>query len=133
MAEGLFNKLLEASGKADKIIARSAGVSANNGNPATEEAVAVMLERGIDISLHSSRMITKTIADGAMLIACMTRKHKDTVIAFFPETRNKVYMVSEIAEGMLEDVPDPVFNGIDRYRSTADLLQRYLEKVIDRV
>jgi protein-tyrosine phosphatase len=133
MAEGLFNKVLEAHGKGDRIIARSAGVNANDGSGATQEAVDVMAERGVDISLHRSRMITKAIVDGSMLIACMTKKHKDMVTAFFPESKNKVFMLSEIAEGKIEDVPDPVYNGIDRYRSIADLLQGYLDKMVEKV
>jgi protein-tyrosine-phosphatase len=133
MAEGLFRKLLQANGKAGAVVSRSAGVSASDGSPATEEASRVMSERGVDISAHSSRLLTKTIADSSTLIACMTRKHKDTIIAFFPECKNKVYMLSELAEGRMEDVPDPVFNGIDRYRSVADLLQGYLEKLVVKV
>jgi protein-tyrosine phosphatase len=54
MAEGLARKLL-----GNLVEAESAGVKAENGNPATEEAIQIMRSRfGVDLSKHRSRNVS---------------------------------------------------------------------------
>src|SRR5438477_3601067 len=53
----------------------SVGTIGWNGYPATPHAVAVLAERGIDLSAHISRKINRDDVERADVIIAMTRKH----------------------------------------------------------
>jgi protein-tyrosine phosphatase len=72
MAEGLLRDRLDRLGIAARI--QSAGVL-DSGSPAAPEAVAVLQERGIDISAHRSRRLSGPLVADADLILGMARQH----------------------------------------------------------
>ena len=98
----------------------SAGIYAENGAPASENAVAAMAARGVDISSHRARKLTGADAEADMVI-CMTRRHKAAVKAMFPGAR--AYTLTELA-GEYGDVPDPYGGGPAEYESCAGELER---------
>ena len=72
MAEGLLRAQLSAAGIGAQV--GSAGLLPG-GSPAQPEAIAVMAERGIDITRHVSCQLTPEIARSANLVLGMTRQH----------------------------------------------------------
>jgi protein-tyrosine phosphatase len=72
MAEGLLRAQLASAGISAQV--GSAGLLPG-GVPPTPEAVAVMTERGIDITRHVSCQLTPDIARSANLVLGMTRQH----------------------------------------------------------
>ena len=58
---GIAEKLLEEKGESG-IDCSSAGLATFDGRPASDNAQAVALEYGVDISEHKSRMLTRSIA-----------------------------------------------------------------------
>lgn len=72
MAEGLLRAQLAAAGIGAQV--GSAGLLPG-GSPAQPEAVAVMAERGIDITRHVSCQLTPEIARSANLVLGMARQH----------------------------------------------------------
>jgi protein-tyrosine-phosphatase len=58
MAEGLFRQMMRQIGMEDKVLCQSAGLSAVDGDPVTENAVKACAELGVDISDHAARRIT---------------------------------------------------------------------------
>jgi protein-tyrosine phosphatase len=133
MAEGLFRKIVEERKRGGEIIVGSAGTSDMHSSHATEKAVEVMRERGIDIASHRSRFVSRGILEEATIVACMTGDHKQFIERFFPEYRAKVHLLSELADGRVMDVPDPVGGGLDTYRGVADLMQGMLVRLADRI
>ena len=69
MAEVLFGHL------APDIQVGSAGTMDWSGQPAHEYAIAVMAERGLDLSAHRSRRLSEFLIDESDLIVVMTRNH----------------------------------------------------------
>ena len=57
MAEGIFRAEMEQRGF-ENIMCQSAGLSPVEGDPVSENAVAVMKEIGVDISEHTARRFT---------------------------------------------------------------------------
>lgn len=84
----------------------SAGLSAFDGSPASDEAVRAMKERGIDISSHRAKSVTRDMVDTSDLILVMTLTHKRMVLDRFPEARGKVYTLKEFVStnGSLDDI-----------------------------
>lgn len=78
MAEGLLRTLLADNGARADI--GSAGLM-RGGAPATSHAVAVMAERGIDISRHVSRTIDPEAVRSTPLVIGMAREHVRAAIA----------------------------------------------------
>jgi protein-tyrosine phosphatase len=82
----------------------SAGVSALVGHPADESAIALMKDRGIDISAHRARQLTPLLAAASDLILVMESGHERAVLDIAPQARGKVHRIGRFGSF---DVPDP--------------------------
>lgn len=125
MAAVLMNKL--ATERSLNVRIESAGIFAADGEPATDEAIEVMRDFGIDLSGHRSKRITAELADASDLILTMTAEQK----RMFGENR-KVHTLSEYA-GSEGDIADPYGGGIDVYRKTAEQILKAEERVALRL
>jgi protein-tyrosine-phosphatase len=109
MAEGLLKAM-----RSDFSVS-SAGVSSVDGWNATPEAIEVMGERGIDISGHSARQVTREMIDEADLVLTMTERHKKLLINDYPHASDKIFMLKEFA-GTGIDIEDPYFTSKGFYQ-----------------
>ena len=105
----------------------SAGTWAIPGRPAVANTQRVLEKRGIDVSEHRSRSITRDIIDQFNLILTMERNHKEALRAAFPDQVGKIYLLSEMA-GMVEDIIDPMGGTVIDFEYTASEIERMLEK-----
>jgi len=134
----------------------SVGTIGWNGYPATPHAVAVLAERGIDLSAHISRKINRDDVERADVIIAMTRKHAWAVTAHDADAADRTFLLAELirlARGQRrngesvrqwaesigqsrrpdrpighagDEITDPVGESIEVYRATASLLDRWL-------
>ncbi|HEY8547191.1 MAG TPA: hypothetical protein VIL36_19155 [Acidimicrobiales bacterium] len=80
MAEGILRAQLASAGIAAQV--GSAGLLPG-GSPAQPDAIAVMAERGIDITRHVSCQLTPQIARSANLVLGMARQHvREACVAY---------------------------------------------------
>lgn len=96
----------------------SAGTGAWDGAPASEGAYLVGLERGLDLSGHRARLLTRELVDQADLILTMARHHRARVDELGGEGR--VFVLGEYAGvgGDGAEVSDPFGGDLDVYRAT---------------
>lgn len=132
MAEGLLRQRLAQEGLAGRFEVSSAGVWAVDDRPASENAVAVMAERGIDISGHIAHTINAADVAEADLILVMSREHAQMITATWPQYDWKVFRLSEMT-GKRKDVRDPYGGPIKEYRSCADVIARYVDEGLPRI
>ncbi|HCJ09787.1 MAG TPA: hypothetical protein DHW14_01275 [Clostridiales bacterium] len=115
----------------------SAGTAAVEGAPASREAVEVMKERGLDLSGHRSRPLTKDLVSQARLILTMEKRHRDAVLEAHPEAADRVHTLKGFAgtaeEEGGEDVADPIGQGPEAYRRAAEEIARAAAGVADRL
>ncbi len=97
------------------ILIDSAGVFAEIGAPATDEAIAAMRKYGIDLSLHRTKPLTTELIDMADIILTMTSAHKQLIYNIAP---NKIFTLLEYA-GDDGDISDPYGGDNDDYERTA--------------
>lgn len=102
MAEILFQE--EAKNKDHSIHVSSAGLNAMQDKPAHPVAQSLMTKKGLDLSSHQGRQITKQIVNESDLILVMTRNQKNELESKFPQAKGKVYRLGH-HEGF--DVVDP--------------------------
>lgn len=131
MAEALARKIADRRGMADLKLS-SAGTNAIENIPATDEALLVGMERGVDLTGHRSRQLTPGIISEADLIFVMTPGHVEQVKQM--GGRGKVHVIDEYASGAADKgISDPYGGDLEAYRKTADALEDELERLFDRL
>jgi len=131
MAEALARQIAKRRGIEDLNVS-SAGTNAWDNVPATDEALLVGMEREIDLTGHRARKLTPAIVSEADLIFVMTPGHLEQVKQL--GGRGKVHVIDEYASGTAnQGITDPYGGDLEAYRYTADILERELEKLFDRL
>ncbi len=118
MAESLLRKWLGAKSLWE---VASAGVSAMDGQQASDGAIQVMQEKKLNVATHRSRKATAAYIDDTDLIVVMTEAHKRAILKRFSRLEGRVVLLnafSPVHPG--EDVPDPFGMSLDVYRSIRD-------------
>ena len=93
MAMGLLAHHLERRGMDARV--HSAG-TIGWGGPATDHAVEILAERGIDLSEHESRRLTPAIVADADLVLGMTRDHVTGSLNHDPAARDRSFVMGEV-------------------------------------
>ncbi|MGH7603558.1 MAG: low molecular weight protein arginine phosphatase [Gemmatimonadaceae bacterium] len=131
LAEALARQTAARRG-IDDIDVSSAGTNAVDNVPATDEALLVGMERGLDLTGHRSRQLTPAIVSEADLIFVMTPGHLEQVKQM--GGRGKVHVIDEYASGASDKgISDPYGGDLDAYRNTTDSLEEELERLFDRL
>jgi protein arginine phosphatase len=132
LAEALVRRSLEEHGVTD-VNVLSAGTGAWDGAPASEGAYLVGLERGLDLSGHRARLLTRELVEGADLILTMARHHRARVDELGGEGR--VFVLGEYAgrEGDEAEVSDPFGGDLEVYRRTCVELETLASAVVERL
>ncbi len=132
MATAIARELLAARGWQDDIVS-SAGTSAWDGAAASDGALLVSLEHGLDLNMHRSRALSRDIVEAADLILVMGPHHLERVIAL--GGREKAHLLAAYASRgkTSEPVADPFGGDLDAYRSTFEELERAITQVLTRV
>jgi protein-tyrosine-phosphatase len=131
LAEALARKIAERRGIEDLNVS-SAGTNAWDNTPATDEALLVGMERGLDLTGHRARRLSPTMVSEADLIFVMTPSHLEPVKQM--GGRGKAHVIDEYASGATDQgISDPYGGDLDEYRRTADTLEDELAKLFDRL
>jgi protein-tyrosine-phosphatase len=111
----------------------SAGTGALDGGGASEAAILVGLERGVDLSAHRTRALTPALIAHSDFVLVMGPQHLDTVRIHGSES--KVRLLDHFTSGgeTANAINDPFGGSLDDYRTTASELQRQVERLLDRL
>ena len=132
LAEALLRRALAERGLTELHVA-SAGTGAWDGAPASEGAYLVGLEKGLDLSSHRARLLTRELVEAADLILTMARHHRARVDELGGEGR--VFVFGEYAgrEGDAAEVSDPFGGDLEVYRDTCLELEGLATAVAQRL
>ena len=108
----------------------SAGTSAGHGMQASDSAVETLREKGLDLSPHRSRPLSRELVDAASLIVVMTAGHRDFIAATFPGAMEKVFLLRSFDPLGSGDIDDPIGMEIDTYCGVRDDIERCLPGLI---
>jgi protein-tyrosine phosphatase len=87
----------------------SAGTAGWEGSRAMPEAVRAAGERGVDITGHVARRVTRADVFDADLVVCMAAEHRDTLVDAMPEAEAKCFTLKELVrllEALESQPPD---------------------------
>jgi len=102
----------------------SAGLAAPLGRPADPLAVALLADRGLDLSVHRSRQVTPDLLAAAGLILVMETAQQRHLELLAPAARGRVHRLG--AYGGF-DVPDPYRQGRRAFEQALALIDRGLD------
>ncbi len=100
MAEALLRQALREQ---EEITVESAGLGAMVGHAASEHAVDLLAERGVDISAHRARQLTPEMVGIADLVLVMESRHKKSIETADAAVRGKVFRLGEWRDTEIND------------------------------
>jgi len=132
IAEAIAHKLIIERGLSDVELS-SAGTSAWDGAPASDGALLVGMERGLDLSQHRAQTLTRDLVRDADLVLAMGPHHLERIEALGGS--GKSYLLTDFAShgASARPVNDPIGGELEMYRATADELEQEVRLVFDRI
>ncbi len=97
MAEALLRHALNERG-CEGIEVASVGTWAYYGRAATDEAIATLRNRGVDLSVHLSRAVELHELRAADLVVAMTSVHVREIANLAPDVIDRIVMMKELRE-----------------------------------
>lgn len=132
MADAIARKVAVERGLAEVDVV-SAGTSAWDGAPASDGALLVGMERGLDLSQHRAQTLTRELVSAADLALAMGPHHLERIEALGGS--GKSHLLTDFASRGASNraVADPIGAELDVYRATADELEQEIRRVFDRI
>jgi len=127
MAAAIMNKLALDDGLDIRI--ESAGLFAEDGQPATDEAIKALKKYDIDLSYHKSQPVTEELIKKSDLIITMTEAHKMLLENL---AGDKTYTICDLAE-LDGEIDDPFGGDDEEYEKTADKLYIALAQIENKL
>ena len=112
----------------------SAGIGAVDDAPASDGALAVAGEAGLDLGAHRAQLLTRPQVLAADLVLTMGERHREFIRVLAPEAASRVHPLRDYASGGTDpgDVADPFGGDRTVYRRTLGELQPLVERALQR-
>lgn len=127
MAAALMNKIAIEENLDVRI--ESAGLFAESGAPATNEAIIAMKKYDIDLLSHHAQEINSELIEKSDVILTMTEGQK---MLFGDMAKDKTYTLCEYA-GVKGDIDDPFGGDVLEYEETAQAIYFALQAICERI
>src|ERR1017187_6533387 len=118
MAESLMKQGLIEAGLEDQVRLMSAGLHASAGREAHPWAQQASADLGISLAEHRARPLTAEMVQQADCILAMDFQNKAELLAVYPESQDKIYMLSVFGEGFWQyrEIADPYLGNLESTR-----------------
>ncbi|MFL5561053.1 MAG: low molecular weight protein arginine phosphatase [Gemmatimonadaceae bacterium] len=132
LAEAIARKIAIDRGLTDLDVA-SAGTSAWDGAAASDGALLVGMEHGLDLSNHRAQLLSRELVANADVVLAMGPHHLERVQAL-GGTGNAYTLTGYASHGKIDRaISDPVGAELAVYRATYDELEREIRRALDRL
>lgn len=137
MAEGVFRRMLEGVGLAEKVYVDSAGThSYHIGAPPDTRSQATALRRGVDLRSIRARRVTETDLIEFDYVLAMDRDNFEHLLVLCqnPELRRRIQLFLDFAPGLPErEVPDPYYGGSGGFERVMDLVEEAAQGLLIQI
>lgn len=127
IAAAAFLRQLDQHGITDLWRVKSAGTWTTPNQPPLPNAVRVAGELDLDLANHTTCTVTAEELSKYDLVLVMEQGHKEAITYEFPRVCRKLHLLSEVADHVEYDVPDPADPDVDLKkvaRELCDLVER---------
>jgi protein-tyrosine phosphatase len=135
MAEGIFRKYLaeKLQCKVDQLEQvgykiSSAGVMNMSGFPASAGALAACAAKGIDLSAHRNKGLSKELIEESDFIFAMEQIHKDNIIALSNKAADKCFLLAGD-----KGIADPIGHPQEFFNRCADMIEAAVKEKISEL
>ena len=128
LAAAFFVKCLEKVADRGNWAVGSAGTWAQPGLPPDSRALHDAHDRDLDIKSHRSRQVSAVLLSQSNLVLVMEAGQKEALQIEFPSEREKIFLLSEAAEGVSYDIPDPFGPDGETHQEIADELYELIKR-----
>jgi len=136
MAEHLFKKMLKDAGRED-VIVFSGGIFAVSGFPPAKNTTKVLKKEGIDLTSTKTVKLTDKMIRQADLILAMESIHKEEVIRWVPEAKEKTFLLKDYTgqkHGPLTaGIPDPIGRPLEVYERVLEIIRECLKELMKKI
>jgi len=126
---------LDNDGEKSNWLIQSAGTWTTDGMPALLLTINNAERLGLDgVDRHVTRQVTGELLHQFDLIIVMEAGHKEALRAEFKPSSSRVYMLSEVVDGIQYDIPDPVNSTTNPEEVASELnsiIQKGAKKILD--
>jgi protein-tyrosine phosphatase len=129
IAEACFRRYLQRSGAPKEWVTGSAGTWTRTGVAPDPRTVLEAQRLGLDIRAHRSRLINAELLSRYDLVLVMEAGQKEALQVEFPHLHDRVFLLSEVVDGISYDIPDPAEAG---HTGTEENIPRELVGMIGR-
>lgn len=131
MAMGIIKTLLWARGIND-VEVRSAGTMNTFTSPASEPAIEVCAECGIDISSHRSAPLSSAAVQKADILLTMEKAHLHAIRSRYAYAIDKTFLLCDFSDPAKDsEIDDPIGMNISFYRRSLEKIYRCSVAFID--
>ncbi len=107
IAAALFARKLQQERVAPDWSVGSAGTWAEPGLPVIPSPKWVSEHLKLNLDTHKAVRIVGGLLSWYDLILVMERSHQESLMVEFPEMKDKIFLLTQVATGVAYDVPDP--------------------------
>ena len=130
MAEALLRHYVKEH-PALELNIKSAGTAVFQSQRASSNAIEALRELDIDLSCHRSQPLTEALIDEADLILTMTGSHKEQVLYFKPDAKNKTFTLAEFtSRDAAKNISDPFGGNLTVYTQCRDEILEHIRKLL---
>jgi protein-tyrosine-phosphatase len=133
MAEALLRATLAKRGQGlEKLKVASFGLAAQDGLPPSANSVKAMQRIGLDVSGHSSRLLTQADVDRSIVIFGMTESHLAALHSRFDVLPDFVLLLRDVLPtDVPRDIPDPFGGGYRDYEECRDSMVEAIPAMVE--
>ncbi|PGS52724.1 low molecular weight protein arginine phosphatase [Bacillus sp. AFS041924] len=108
---------------------QSAGVFAMSGEPASQNAILALKNKGIETN-HSSQQVNEELLEWSSNVLSMTSSHKQMLVSKFPQYKEKIFTFYEYLNGQSKDISDPYGGSLSIYENTLNELEGLVKQIV---
>lgn len=135
-AQGVFERLVQSQGLAERILIDSAGTHAYHiGNPPDKRSQAAAKNRGLDLSGQRARKVTVADIEEFDYVLAMDRTNlEDLHDLVAASQRERVRLFMTFAERWnVDEVPDPYYGGDSGFERVLDMVEDAAVGLLDHI
>jgi protein-tyrosine phosphatase len=134
LGEGILKYKLDER-NIGSVTVSSAGTFGLTGSPAAELAVEVAARRGIDISMHRARHLTREMLDGADVVVGMEHDHIVEAGVILEDTGGKYRLLTDYGPPELRgsEIEDPYGRSFKRFMDAYERIEKCVDGLLREI
>jgi protein-tyrosine phosphatase len=133
LAAAFFRQCLGKSSDRGSWSVGSAGTWAQPGLPPDARALKDARDKGLNIKAHRSRQVNAILLSQSNLVLVMEAGQIEALQVEFPKEREKIFLLSEVADGIPFDFPDPFGPDSGTHQEIANELYELIKRGFDKI